>query len=94
MNDKKTFIYELSSFCIKANACQRINLHHLDYVYFRGNEYLYIFVGAYGVSEKRINITANSNEAITRAFFCALHDWDEIPYMMPGTTFNDVGGNE
>lgn len=90
MEEKLYFIKNLEQFCKSSDACQRITLHHLDYIEFRGSEWLYIFVGQYGHNEKRINITGNSNEATVRAFFNALADWEEYPYLTHGNTFTDL----
>lgn len=94
MSGKREFIEKLGAFCIESDACQRINLHHLDYVKFRGDEWLYIFVGTYGFNEKRVNITGDSNESIVRDFFNALQNWGapEMDYLTPGYMFKDLGG--
>lgn len=90
MDDKKSFIVQLETFCKDAKACSRIDLHHLDYAEFRGNEYLYIFVGEYGFSEKRVNITSNTKQDTVIAFFDALQNWDDVPYLVHGNTFKDL----
>lgn len=89
---RREFVEKLGKFCKDADACQRIDLHHLGYVEFRGYEYIYIFVGQYGNHEKRVNITGDTNEQIVRDFFGALEKWDEYDYLTPGYFFKDLGG--
>lgn len=90
MNDNLIFIKMLEQFCKSADACQRITLHHLDYIESNGYWWLYIFVGTYGHSEKRVNVTGNSKEGIARAFFDALGHWDDYPYLVHTNTFKEL----
>lgn len=82
---KSNYIQNLEEFLKKNDVCQRITLEHLAYVKDFYDEWLYVMVGKDGQGQKRLNITANSNEATTRAFFEMLKRWNEFEYLQPGS---------
>lgn len=75
---KKTFIKRLEVFLATSDALQTIDLHHLELEEKNGMEWLLVFVDPFHF--KRVNITADSNEAIMRDFLKILARWDSFDY--------------
>lgn len=81
--DKKEFIQALNRFIRENDAVQSLSGDFYIELFNDGfEEFLYIIIDHGScTSEKRINITGDSNQAIAKEFFNALGRWSSIDYL-------------